>query len=305
MEMHWDHMDASESVFFNEQVKKIRDKTYDIRYERIRFREAMSSEIIPDAVDTVEYHQYDMVGTARWIASYADDLPRIDVFGRAFTTKLSDFGMSYGWSLAEITKANYVGVDLDSKRAAGVRRKSEEFHEAVFKLGDADLNLLGFFNNANVSAYVIPNGAGGSPLWTQKTSDEILADMNGVSDTPELSTNEVEKATRLYMPLAHYQLISKRRMGDGSDTTILKFFLANHPTVTEVRPWPALATAGAGSTARMIAYDPSPDKVLYYEKSFKQHNVLQKNLSWEVPCTSGSGGVVWFYPMSACYADTF
>ena len=71
--------DAGESVFFAQELQKVKAKTYDVKTPA---NNAMSifpvtSEADPGA-DTVAFDSYDSVGMAKIITNYADDLPRAD-----------------------------------------------------------------------------------------------------------------------------------------------------------------------------------------------------------------------------------
>ena len=59
----------------------------------------------------------DGVGVSRVIASYTEDLPRVDVQGREVTTKLFGHGASYGWSIQDMRRSRMSGLPLDNERA--------------------------------------------------------------------------------------------------------------------------------------------------------------------------------------------
>src|SRR5687768_14776013 len=82
-------LDASESVFFARELEEVRAKTYDIKYENLKALTFVPIDTsIDPAVESITYRQYDSVGVAKWIASYAKDFPRADVKAVEFTTKV-------------------------------------------------------------------------------------------------------------------------------------------------------------------------------------------------------------------------
>ena len=124
-----------------------------------------------------------------------------------------------------------------TKQASITKAWTISHEQKVNKLawfGDAEYGLTGMLNNASVPASVAPNGGGGTPEWSTKTPDEILADLNGIVDTMIELTKGVEVPDTILLPVAQNQLISSTARGTGTDTTIKKFFMDNKPEITSI-----------------------------------------------------------------------
>lgn len=301
----FDNMDAGETAFFARQLEQIRAKTYDVKYIELRARDfiPVDNSVDPGA-EQVTYRQYDQVGVAKFISNYADDLPRVDIKGREFTAKVKGIGDAYGYSIQEMRAAKFSGVPMEQRKANAARRAIEYKLDVAGRSGDAETNLVGFLNQTNTTTYTVPNGAAGSPLWVNKTPDEIVADMHGICNGIVSSTSGVEIPDTLLLPIDMYLLVSTKRMGDGSDVTILKYFLGTSPHVKNVDQWYPLATAGATSNRRMVAYRKDPDALQWLiPQEFEQFAPQQKNLEIVTPCHARTGGVVVYYPLSISYGD--
>ena len=118
--------DAGESVFFAQELQKVKAKTYDVKTPA---NNAMSifpvtSEADPGA-DTVAFDSYDSVGMAKIITNYADDLPRADVKAQRTIVKVFDIGTSYGYSIKDIRRAKMTGKPLTTRKAESARRAND------------------------------------------------------------------------------------------------------------------------------------------------------------------------------------
>ena len=301
----FDNMDAAESAFLSRQLEEIRARTYDIKLQQLKARELIpvDGSISPGA-ETVTYRQYEPTGVAKIVSNYANDFPRADVVAREFTGRIRSLGDSYGYNVQEARAAQFSGVPLDQKRANAARRAIEEKLDQIAKSGDSKHGLLGLLNQPNTSTYVVPNGAGGQATFASKTPDEIVADMHGIALGMVTSTKEVEIPDTLLLPLTQYGRVATKRMGDGSDTTILDFFKKTSPYIKEVIPWSALAGAGAGGTDRMVCYRRDPDVLqLIVPQEFEQFPPQQEGMEVVTHCHMRTGGVVVYYPLAISYGD--
>lgn len=300
------HLDANESIFFQRELEFVKSKSYDVQYPELKARSLIpvSFEAGPGA-ETITYEQYDQVGMAKIVSSYADDLPRADIKGKEFTSRVRSLADAYGYNIQEIRAAKMAGKPLEQRKSNAAKRAMMQKEDAIAALGDADYGLLGLINHPNISTTTLPaDGTGASTLWANKTALLILRDLNKVANFIVENTKEVERPNTMLMPVEKYNYIKSTPVGDNADKTILKFFLENNEYIKEVVPWNKLKGAGAGGLDRMIAYDKNPEKLtLEIPQDFEQLDVEQRGLEFLVPCHSRCGGVIIYYPLSVVYAD--
>lgn len=299
-------LDANEGVFFARQLEYLRPQAYDVRRAPLSALAVMPVDTsVPEGAEYITYTQYDQAGVAKIIANYADDLPRADVSGKQFTSPIRSIGDSYGYSVQEIRAANYAGTNLDARKQGAARRAHDELVNRLAWAGDSISGLPGFLNNPNIPNYIIPaTGTGTSKLWTTKTPDQILADMNGLVNQVYFQSKGIHRANQLWMPLEQHTLISTMPRSSLSDTTVLDFFIRNNPGVS-VRPLLELDGANAGGLDAMIALENDRDNyVLQLPMMFRQHAPQQRNLEFVIPCESRFAGVSVFYPLAFAKADS-
>lgn len=302
--------DANETMFLARQLEEIRAKTYDIKRAPLKGLTfvPVDTSVSPGA-ETVTYRQYEALGFAKMIADYAKDWPTSNAIAREFTSKVKGLGSSYEYSFQEMRAAQFSGVPLAQAKANAARTAIEQEHDDLIQTGNTDQGLLGLLNQSNTTTFSVPNGASGTATWATKTPDEIVADMHDIVNGIAIANKDRADmvATALLLPLTQYTLVASRRMGDGSDVTILQHFLATNPYFANgmgtVSSWHVLATAGSGGT-RMVAYRKDPDCLQYIAPVvFEQFAPQVEGGVTKTLCHGRSGGVVVYYPTTISYGD--
>ena len=300
------NLDSNESVFFESELEHIKARSYDVVYPELMFDKVfpISSEVSSGA-ETITYRQYDHVGHAKLIHSYANDLPVVNVKGAEFTRKVYSQGISFGYSLQDIRASQYAGKALDQRLANAARKQMMSLTNDLAFYGDDSVSMPPFINNPNVNAYVVPQNAGSTGTeWDKKTPDEIIADINGAATMPRLVTKGVERVTHMLLPDEQYGHIASTPRSSTSDTTILDFVLKTNPWITSIMPCYELAGAGAAGKDCFIMYNKSADKLtLEIPLQYEMLPVQEKGLYYEVPAHSRIAGVIIYYPKSIVQAD--
>jgi hypothetical protein len=302
-------LDEGESVFFARQLEHIIAQEFDIEYAELRARQVIPITMEADPADeTITYREYNRVGLAKMITDYSMDLPRVDITGAEVTSKIRSLGASYGYNLQEVRASAKTGRDLEGRRAEAAREAILRKENALLLLGDSNASLAGFLNFANVTVASIPaDGTGASKKWSDKTPDQILRDLNAVVNSVAELTLGIEQPDTLLLPRAAYHVAATKRIGRDSNMTVLRFFVETNPyinSMAKVEVLNELQTAGANSTARMMAYRRDPLKVRgEIPQDFESLPAQVKGFEWLVPCHSRLGGVIWHRPLSAVYAD--
>src|SRR5262245_10974902 len=111
-------LDVGETAFFSRALTYVKQQTYDVVYTQFSAFAIfpMTSEAGP-AAKSILWRGYDQVGGARYIASYADDLPKVGLKATENLTPVQSIGASYGWSLQDVRAAMLGNVPLESRLA--------------------------------------------------------------------------------------------------------------------------------------------------------------------------------------------
>lgn len=291
-------LDSADTVFFNRELETIKTKSYDVLYAQRGARLAFPiSYEAGEGADSITYRQYDRKGMAKIISNYADDLPFAEVTGKEFTVRVKDLGMAYQYSNREVRNARMIGKPLETRRATATIEGIEDKINALAWNGDADFNIQGYFDNANVPVGSAPTGT-----WSTATSQEIYDDVVEIVNGVTSQSSDVHNATELWLPIAQYGIIKTKRMDSGTDTTIAKYIEDNLGVV--IRKFKELSGAGAGATDRMVAVERSEmNFTLEIPMEVMTLPFEQRNLTNVVNNIASCGGVIVYRPLSMKWSD--
>lgn len=301
------HLDAAESLFFLRELAQVKRKSYDKVYPELKARKFIpaSEEPAGPADETIIYRQYDHVGMVKMIASYADDLPRVDVLGREFSSPVRALGCSFGYNLQEVRASAKTGRSIPQMRANAARKVTEEQIDALLAIGDADTGIPGFLTAASVPATSVATVAGDT-TWAEKAAsdpDLIVDDVTDAIVDMVALTHGREYPDTCLMPEAQFALISTTRLVD-QPITVLDFLKKAFPRITTWEAWYRLDGAGAAATDRFMLYKKDPEKCFSeVPQEFEALDVQPRNLEYVTPCHARVGGTIFPFPLSATFRD--
>ncbi len=300
--VNWDayNMDANEGVIFARQLEYVESRVYEVKYPTLKARELFPVDYsVPTGAETFTYRMYDHQGAFNLITNYSDDFRRVNTTGTETTGKVHSFGAAVEYTVQDLRAAAMAGLPLQDHEMRAARRASEQKLDDIVLNGEANGNLFGIMTHPNIPNAAVPAGASTDTEWSEKTPDEILADMNDIVSDMIDTTNGVEAPDTLILPHAQYELINNTARSSTSDTTILQFFLRNNAHISRVEPWYKLKGAGTGSTDVMIAYRNDPEVAeIVIPQEFEMFPPQPKNMAFNIPCHARFGGVRVRYPLA-------
>lgn len=298
-------LDGDDAIFFKRQLEYVKSQTYDEKLADLKYAQFLPISAEADAGATeITWRSFKGFGFAKIIADYAKDFPRTDIGGEEHTVKIKDLGSSYGYSIREIQRAAKAGVALEQRRAFFARRAIEQKLNTIAWSGDTAAGIQGFLNYPGTSTYTVPaTGTGSSKLWSTKTADQILTDLNGIVNTVIEGTYGKENPNMILLPLAQLNLIKSLRVGTVSDTTVYQFFTQNHPGV--MIDWlKELDGAAADGTDLFVAYVKDSNHLTFeIPNAFEQLEEEKEGMEYKVPCWGSTAGVIVYYPQSVCFGS--
>lgn len=310
------HFDSAEdaSVFFARELDFVKTQSYDVEYPELTALSLfpISSEVDPGA-ETVTYYTYDRNGVAKVIDNYSTDLPRADVNGKPSFAQVKSLGDSYGYSAQEMRASRLAGKSLDSRKAEAARLSIDTLNNQIAWRGDDESGLMGVLSTGqNIPLYTIGAGAESTKTkWTEKTADEILADVNGMAKQVAKVTKNVERPDTLCVPADVYMDISTRRIPETT-ATVLSFILEHAPYIKNVVSAAELdadsvdtnpyAAASEGQGVAFLFKNDKRKLSLEIPMPFYQYPAQIRNLETVIPCEARTAGVIVYYPMSALIA---
>ena len=299
---------ATGLAFLLSQLTYIETKMYEKKYKAITYPDIIPvSNEAGEWAESITYFYMDGAAVAEFVGTKSLNVPIAEIGTESVTVPVELGATGYEYSDEELRQAIQLNRALPQMKTSVARRAVEELAQRVGMVGDVTHNLPGFINNVNVTAATVVAGASTTTPWSTKTPNEILFDINDFMGDIFVDTLQVERADTLLLPTAQWNYIAGTPRSDNSDTTILAWLIANSPYLSsdsDIMPTPELASAGAGSTDRMMAYTKDMDKVVFHvPMPLRFTEPQRKGRGFEVPGEFKIGGVEFRYPGSARYAD--
>ncbi len=299
--------------FLIAQTTYIEAEVYRIQYPDIIYPQIVPIDTsAPEWAKSVTYFSIDKVGSADWFDGMATDMRVADINRNKFEQGIEMAGIGYRYTLEEIGQAMMVpGLNLTIERAEAARRAYEEFMDKVARNGDPHKNFTGLINNVNVpTVTAIADGTGSSALWTAKTADQMIRDVQGVLTGVYEGSLTVEMADTVLLPVDAMNTLSITRIPNTPMTALEYLAKNNLYTFTTGAPLTIrgilnLSSAGAGGTGRMIAYRKDPRVLkLHVPMVHRFLPVWQTGpITFDIPGIFRTGGVEVRRPLAMRYVD--
>jgi len=293
----------ADTIFLARQLDYVRTATYDRQLPGTNADALVPDDTsVPEWAETVTQYAYDMVGMAKVISNYADDLPRADVRTISRSVSVRTLGDSYGYNINELRASRATGAGLDARKAAAARRAMDIKIMSIKLNGDTMYNLFGLFTHPNVPVQVLPVTGD----WGGLTGDQILQNLIAWVTGYQNQTKGTHAPTHLELaPKAYTAASTKFITAAGSMVTPMMWFRSNYPNITVENIWELTNAASSGTKDLGLLYERSADNISHtYVMPFAQLPPEARNLEIVTDCVARSGGVNIFYPLALLSALT-
>lgn len=300
-------------AFLTPQLYRIEAEVYMTKYPSFDINRFMPVDSSGDMWDigTVVYSM-DTIGQAMFLSGAAMDMP---FASNKMTQNVHNFhlaGIGYEWNVQEMQRAAKLGRSLSADKAKSADLAQQRFLYGIAMTGKNaggvdEKGWTGFVNDAVVPAANLPaDGTGASRLFSTKTPDQILRDVNATINAVESGSSETFIADSLALPTSIYNYLANTRVTD-TGVSILQFLRANNTAGESLRIFKsrALETAGSGATTRMVAYANMTEVIRFHLPG--PHRFLppfqKASMIYEVGGIMNVGGVEIRVPKAMAYRD--
>lgn len=298
------NFDANETLFLARELESIESTLYEWEEKELKYRELIpvSNEDSP-GVNTITYRMITMIGMAKIIANYSDDLPRADAITKEYSQSVKTVSTSFGYNTQEVRAATTANKPLERIKADAARRAIREKENSICWTGEDSHGIIGFLNNPNIPVLAAGAGVGGT-TWILKTPDEILLDVSLMVSELRTQSKGIHSGDTLLLPIPQHTLITTLPRATNSDTTIAKFILNNDAYGIKKIDWlNELTLAFVGGTK---------DGAIFYERNPRiiqnriplemvTHPAQEDGLEFIIPVEARNGGVVVRYPLACLF----
>lgn len=163
---------------------------------------------------TYDEYSIPMVGGPKATANVGRIKPFLNGWKTNFRTKIRE-------QLAKKNGKPDFRVDQGKAEAALIGHA--EAINALWLWGDKEWGIPGLMGETRIRVIQAPNGASNSPLWINKTADEIVFDLMTMANALHQYSNKTRTTKKIFLPQLQFDFAAGTPRGSGTDTTILGF----------------------------------------------------------------------------------
>lgn len=293
--------DANDAYFLDKELVAMQQEAFET------LRSPFNSEILipmytddPEGANYHEYALYDQTGAADYASDADNTFPVANATRENVLRKYVTKGISTLMTFQDTRASRMALLNMAQDKFNSALRAIRFAQNDMAFFGSPAHGIDGWLNAAGVEKDPV-NGAPWSVGGVNKDPDAILQDMDDCVNRSLIATDGAVRVNRLVMPIAQYAYINSTPRSAGTDTTILQYFLMNHPDI-DVFWANELKGAFPGGTDGMIAYEYNPSwfKNLVSIDFFARPTLNVEN-GFKTLYETRMGGVIVVYPESQTF----
>lgn len=249
------------------------------------------------------------VGNMPWISPETTALLGVSVNGAKLLKPLRPLAREVSFTSIELDRSANTQQPIDTQKLYALNTLYQMNTDQMVYVGSADVGATGLLNDATVVAGNVANGASGSPLWINKTPDEILADVNTLLSQTWLSAVYAICPSKLLLPPTQFAQVASAKVSSAGNMSILEFLKKNSIALTingrelDIQPVKWLTGLGSGSTDRMMAYTNELDQVRFPMVPIRRETAYYQGIRFAAPYVWAFGEMEFVYTETSRYAD--
>ena len=244
-----------------------------------------------------------------WLSPNTTTLPGVSINGERVTLPLRLLGQEISYSSVELERSQLIGQPIDAQKFNALNTMYQMSTDEMVYTGDDATGSKGLLNSTEVTSGSVPNGAGGSPLWINKTPDEILKDVNDLIQAAWQASGFAVCPDKLLLPPAQFAYIAGQKISTAGNVSILTFLEDNSISLRvngrklDIQPVKWLTGRGAAGANRMVAYTNNEDRVRFPMVPIRRETPYYLGIKFNAPYIWAFGEVEFVYPETVRYAD--
>ncbi len=248
-------------------------------------------------------------GNMPWISAETTVLPGVDVNGNKIMTPIRALARELSYTEIELQRSQLTGQPIDVQKVNALNTLYQMNTDQMVYIGDTIVGATGLVNSALVTADTVATGMNGSKLWSEKTPDEILADVNSLITAQWSASAFAVCAEKLLLPPANFSYIASQKVSSAGNVSILNFLKANCISLSingkelDIQPVKWLTGRGPDSANRMVVYTNKMDRVRFPMVPIQRYTAYYSGIRFAAPYIYAFGEVEFVYPETVRYGD--
>lgn len=244
-----------------------------------------------------------------WISPNSNAIPGVSINGEREVTPLRPLARELSYSFIELQRSQLIGQPIDVQQVTALQLMYQMETDAMVYIGDSEVGAEGLINSSLVTVQNAPNGASGSPLWLNKTPDEILADVNDLLQKSWEAAGYAVCPSELRLPPVQFSFIASQKVSSAGNVSILTFLAENSIALRingkplNIQPLKWATGAGVGGADRMIVYTNDVNRVRFPMVPIQRQTAYYQGIKFFAPYVYAFGEVEFVYPETVRYMD--
>ena len=248
-------------------------------------------------------------GNMPWVSAETNAIAGVDVNGQKISTPLRLLARELTYTSVELDRSQLTGQPIDVLKMDAMNQLYQMNTDQMVYIGSSDVGATGLLNDPNVTATTVATGVGGSTLWTSKTPDEILADVNKLIADCWQAAGYAVCPSKLLLPPFQFSYIASQKVSSAGNVSILKFLQENcislqvNGKMLDIQPVKWLTGAGVGPSDRMLAYTNEENRVRFPMVPVRRETAYYQGIRFFAPYIWAFGQLEIPYTETLRYAD--
>ncbi len=248
-------------------------------------------------------------GNMPWISPETTAIPGVSIDGQKQVLPLRLLAREISFTSVELDRSQRLGTPIDAQKTDALNLLYQMNTDQMVYIGATEVGAQGLLNSSLVTASAVANGVSGSSLWSQKTPDEILSDVNTLLESTWAAAAYAVCPSKLLLPPLQYSYICAQKVSSAGNVSILKFLKENSIALNvngkelDIQPVKWLPGRGAGGTDRMVAYTNEEDRVRFPMVPIRRETAYYQGIRFTAPYLWAFGVMEFVYPETLQYAD--
>ena len=245
-----------------------------------------------------------------WISPNTTTLPGVSINGERVTLPLRLLGQEVSYTSVELERSQLIGQPIDSQKFNALNILYQMNTDEMVYVGDTAVGAEGLLNSTLVTAAsVTADGSGSSTLWSTKTPDQILRDVNDMITAAWSASGFSVCPDKLLLPPAQYAYIASQKISTAGNVSILTFLEDNSISLRvngrklDIQPVKWLTGRGTAGADRMVCYTNDEDRVRFPMVPIRRETPYYLGIKFNAPYIWAFGEVEFVYPETVIYRD--
>ncbi len=248
-------------------------------------------------------------GNMPWISAETTAIPGVSINGQKIVLPLRLLAREISFTSVELERSQLTGQSIDAQKTDALNTLYQMNTDQMVYIGSEDVGATGLVNSSDVTSDDVADGVSGSSLWSTKTPDEILADVNSLLSASWLASAYAVCPGKLLLPPTQFSYIASQKVSSAGNVSILKFLKENsialqvNGSELDIQPVKWLAGRGDIGDDRMVVYTNSEDRVRFPMVPIRRETAYYQGIRFTAPYLWAFGEMELVYPETVRYGD--